>query len=111
MLGMWVHVRAQVPSSPLAALPPSSRGCAGCKVLPLFTAGVLQGGGKGTFTEPCLHFWSFLRDTFSCASPAWNHLLPGGLRGCGPLFKHFSYVVCTPPGWRTSGAKGWPAGG
>lgn len=59
-------------------------------------------GGGRAFTEPCLHFWSFLRDTLSRAMsrPAWSHLLPGGLRGRHPLFKHFSYVACAPPGWR-----------
>lgn len=39
----------QVPPAALAALPHSSRGRAGCKALPLFTAGVLQGRGEGGF--------------------------------------------------------------
>lgn len=52
-----------------------------CKALPLFTAGVLQGGGRGAFIGLCLHFWSFLRDTFSHECPAWSHLLRGGLWG------------------------------
>lgn len=73
--------------------------------------GFYRVGGGGAFIEPCLHFWSFLRDTFSHACPAWSHLLPGGLRGRDPLFEHFSYVACAPPAWRASGAKGQHAGG
>lgn len=69
MPGVPVPVRGS--PCPFAALLASSRGRAGHKALPLFTAGFLQGGGvgRGAFTERCLHFWSFLRDTFSCEPP------------------------------------------
>lgn len=39
------------------------------KVLPLFTAGVLQGRGEGGFTELCLHFLELFKRHFQlCAS-------------------------------------------
>lgn len=38
--------------------------------------GFYRVGGRGAFIELCLHFWSFLRDTFSHERPAWSH---GGL--------------------------------
>lgn len=41
--------------------------------------GFYRVGGRGAFIELCLHFWSFLRDTFSHERPAWSHLLRGGL--------------------------------
>lgn len=100
------------PSSPAGYSPPRQLGMRWLQsAATLYSWGFTGLGGRGAFIEPCLHFWSFLRDTFSCARPAWNHLLPGGLRGRDSLFKHFSYVACALPGWRASGAKGRRAGG
>lgn len=67
-----------------------------CHFLPL---GFCRGGreGGGAFLEPCLHFWSFLRETFSRRPPPPQQ--PAGLQ----LFQNT--VPLSSPCWAAPGAK------
>lgn len=76
----WEH--EQCPAGPAGFSSPMAAGEAmtakRCHFLQL---GFYRVGGRGAFIELCLHFWSFLRDTFSHERPAWSQLLHGGLWG------------------------------
>lgn len=79
LAALVVEMKPDLPSSLLCRslqphwlLSPTAAGAAqAAKRCHFLQLGFYRAGGRGAFTELCLHFWSFLRDTFGV------HILPG----------------------------------